>query len=159
MTAPSIQTCLWFNDSAQQAAEAYVALLPGARILHSYPVQGGAQGDVPGAVFLVQVDLLGQRYTFLNGGPHYALTPAVSIEVHLDSQAEVDRIWAALLDGGQAQRCGWLTDRFGVSWQIIPRALLGLLHLPDPAAAGRVMQAMMGMVKLDIAALEAAAQG
>jgi predicted 3-demethylubiquinone-9 3-methyltransferase (glyoxalase superfamily) len=154
MTAPSLQTCLWLDDQAQEAAEAYVALLPGSRILQSYPRRGGA-----GGVWVVQVELLGQRYTLLNGGPHFKLTPAASIEVHLDTQAEVDRLWEALLEGGAAQRCGWLTDRFGVSWQIIPRTLFRLVQTPDETVAQRVLQAMMGMVKLDAAALEAAAAG
>ena len=153
MTAPSVQTCLWLDHQAQEAAEAYVALLPGSRILHIYPQRGGA------GAWVVHVELLGQRYSLLNGGPHYKLSPAASIEVHLDTQAEVDRLWDALLDGGTAQRCGWLVDRFGVSWQIIPRALLRLIHTPDEAVAQRVLQAMMGMVKLDAAALEAAAAG
>lgn len=150
----TVQTCLWFDHQAQEAAETYVALLPGSRILASYPQRGA-----PDRTFLVLVELLGQRYTFLNGGPHYRLSPAASIEVHLDSQAEVDRLWEALLDGGQAMRCGWLTDRFGVSWQIIPRVLIELMLTTDDAVAGRVTQAMMAMVKLDGPALEAAARG
>lgn len=152
--ATSVQTCLWFDREALEAAEAYVALLPGSRITHVFPQRGN-----PGAAFMVQVDLLGQRYSFLNGGPHYKLTPAASIEVHLDDQAGVDRLWEALLQGGTAQRCGWLVDRFGVSWQIIPRVMMRLLETEDDAVAGRVLGAMMGMVKLDGPALEAAAQG
>lgn len=152
MTA-TVQTCLWFDQNALEAAEAYVGLLPGSRISHVFPQRGK-----PDAAFLVQVELLGQRYSFLNGGPHYKLSPAASIEVHLDDQAEVDRLWDALLEGGTAQRCGWLVDRFGVSWQIIPRALMRLLATPDDAVAGRVLGAMRGMVKLDGPALEAAAR-
>jgi predicted 3-demethylubiquinone-9 3-methyltransferase (glyoxalase superfamily) len=149
---PSLQTCLWFDDQAEAAAETYVRLLPGSRIRQSFPQRGR-----PDAVFLLHLDLLGQRYSFLNGGPLYRLNPAASLEVHLDSQAEVDRLWEALLDGGRAMRCGWLEDRFGVTWQIVPRVLIRLLTGPDDAMAGRVTQAMLGMVKLDIAALEAAA--
>jgi predicted 3-demethylubiquinone-9 3-methyltransferase (glyoxalase superfamily) len=155
MTAPAIRTCLWFDKDAEAAARAYVALLPGSQIEHVYP----SRGDPAGAAFIVQVALLGQHYTFLNGGPHYRLTPAASIEVHLETQAEVDRLWDALLEGGTAQRCGWLTDRWGVSWQIIPRVLMRLMMTPDDAVAGRVTRAMMGMVKLDGPALEAAARG
>jgi predicted 3-demethylubiquinone-9 3-methyltransferase (glyoxalase superfamily) len=154
MTGPTVQTCLWFEDKADEAARTYVALLPGSRILASYPVRG-----TPGKTFLVHVELIGQRYSFLNGGPYYKLSPSASIEVHLDTQAEVDRLWDALLDGGTAMRCGWLTDRFGVSWQIVPRVLIDLLLTPDDAVAGRVTAAMMDMVKLDLAALEAAARG
>lgn len=153
MAAPSVQTCLWLDHQAQEAAEAYVALLPGSRIVQSFPRRGGE------GAWVVHVELLGQRYSLLNGGPHFKLTSAASIEVHLDTQSEVDRLWDALLEGGTAQRCGWLTDRFGVSWQIIPRTLLRLVHTPDEAVAQRVLQAMMGMVKLDAAALEAAAAG
>ena len=153
MTGPSLQTCLWFDDQAQEAAECYVTLLPGSKIIQSFP-RRGAEGT-----FLVHLSLMGQRYTFLNGGPHYRLTPAASIEVHLDTQAEVDLLWNALLQGGEAQRCGWLTDRFGVSWQIIPRNLIRLMLTTDDAVAARVTEAMMGMVKLDVAALEAAARG
>lgn len=152
--SPTVQTCLWFDHQAQEAAETYVSLLPGSRIVASYPARGN-----PGKTFLVHVELLGQRYSFLNGGPHYKLSPAASIELHLDTQAEVDRLWDALLAGGEPMRCGWLTDRFGVSWQIVPRVLIELLLTPDDAVAARVTEVMMGMVKLDAAALEAAARG
>ncbi len=155
MSAPAIRTCLWFDGDAEAAAKTYVALLPGSRIEHVYP----QRGDPHGRAFIVQMDLLGQRYTLLNAGPHYKLTPAASIEVHLDTQAEVDHLWDALLDGGEASRCGWLVDRWGVSWQIIPRALMRLMQSTDEGVAQRVTQAMMGMVKLDVAALEAAALG
>jgi predicted 3-demethylubiquinone-9 3-methyltransferase (glyoxalase superfamily) len=154
MTAPTVQTCLWFDSAAEEAAETYVALLPGSRIIHRFP----SRGDPQGRAFLLHIDLMGQRYTLMNGGPHFKPTPAASIEVHLETQAEVDRLWDALLEGGQPSRCGWLTDRWGVSWQIIPRTLLRLMQTPDDAMAQRVTQAMMGMVKLDAAALEAAAR-
>lgn len=154
MTAPTVQTCLWFDDAALEAAQTYVRLLPGSAIRHVFPQHGK-----PDSAFMVQLDLLGQRFSFLNGGPHYRLTPAASIEVYLETQPEVDALWEALLDGGSASRCGWLTDRFGVSWQIIPRALPRLLADSDPTASARVLQAMMAMVKLDGPALEAAARG
>ena len=154
MAGASVQTCLWFESQAQEAAETYVGLLPGSRILARYP-----QRDGSGKTFLVHVELLGQRYSFLNGGPHFKMTPAASIEVHLDDQAEVDRLWDALMQGGEAMRCGWLTDRFGVAWQIVPRALIRLMLDTDDAVAARVTAAMMGMIKLDAAALEAAARG
>jgi predicted 3-demethylubiquinone-9 3-methyltransferase (glyoxalase superfamily) len=150
----TVQTCLWFDQNALEAAETYVALLPGSRIAKVYPQRGN-----PGAAFLVHLDLLGQRYTLMNGGPHYKLTPAASIELHLDRQAEVDRLWDALLVGGTPSRCGWLVDRFGVSWQIVPRVMIDLLATPDDAVAERVLGAMMQMVKLDGPALEAAARG
>lgn len=150
----TLQTCLWFDHSAEAAARAYVALIPGSQILQVFPNRAD-----PAQAFLVHLSLAGQRYAFLNGGPHYRMTPAASIEVHLDSQPEVDRLWEALLEGGTALRCGWLTDRFGVTWQIIPRVLIQLMQSRDAAMVARVTQAMMGMVKLDGPALEAAARG
>lgn len=154
MPDPSVRTCLWFDTGAEEAARRYVELVPGSQILHIYPNRAD-----PARAFLVQLVLAGQNFTFLNGGPHYRLTPAASIELHLDTQAEVDRLWDALLDGGTPQRCGWLVDRYGVSWQIIPRVLLDLMQTRDAAQAQRVTQAMMQMVKLDGPALEAAARG
>ena len=154
MSAASVQTCLWFSGHAEEAARTYAALIPGSEILQVFPNRAD-----PSQAFLVHLSLAGQRYTFLNGGPHYTLTPAASIEVHLDTQAEVDHLWDALLAGGTAMRCGWLTDRFGVSWQIVPRGLIPLMKTRDAAQAQRVTQAMMAMVKLDGPALEAAARG
>lgn len=151
MPAPSISTCLWFNDQAEPAARLYCSLFDGSEITEIF-YKGG---DPAAGAFTVAFTLMGQHYWGLNGGPYYALTPAASISVHVDTQAEVDRLWSALLEGGSESRCGWLTDRFGLSWQIIPRALPRLLKSDT---TGRVMHAMMGMVKLDIAALEAAAQ-
>ena len=153
MSIPSIQTCLWFNDSAEQAATLYCGLFPDAKITNVF-----RQGSAPDApAFMVEFSLMGQSYAAMNGGPHYTLTPAASIMAHVDTQAEVDRLWEALVaDGGTESRCGWLTDRYGLSWQIIPRALPRLLQSDK---TGKVMQAMMGMVKIDVAALEAAAKG
>lgn len=150
MSVPSIQTCLWFDASAEQAATLYCSLFSDARITNVFR-QGGPESPA----FMVEFSLMGQSYAAMNGGPHYTLTPAASIVAHVDSQAEVDQLWAALLaDGGVESRCGWLTDRYGLSWQIIPRALPRLLQADK---SGKVMQAMMGMVKIDVAALEAAA--
>jgi predicted 3-demethylubiquinone-9 3-methyltransferase (glyoxalase superfamily) len=153
MSVPSVQTCLWFADRAEEAARAYVRLIPGSDLLQVFPDRSD-----PSRAFLVHLSLAGQRFTFLNGGPHYSLSPAASIEVHLDTQDQVDRLWEALLDGGAAMRCGWLTDRFGVSWQIIPRVLIQLMQTRDAAQARRVTDAMLQMVKLDGPALEAAAR-
>lgn len=148
-----VGTCLWLASGAEAAAEVYVSLFEDARIVHVTPRQGGEEA------FMVDFDLQGQRFTALNGGPHYHLSPAASIMVWLDTQEEIDRLWSVLLAGGTALRSGWLTDRWGVSWQILPRALGRLMGSGDPAAAARVSAAMMGMGKLDIAALEAAAAG
>jgi len=154
MTEPTVQTCLWLDDNALEAAQTWARIVPGTRIVHVFPQRGA-----PDTAFLVHIEIQGQRFSLLNGGPHYKLTPAASIEVHLETQAEGDALWEALLDGGTPSRCGWLTDRFGVSWQIIPRALIRLMQSPDDAVAGRVLAAMMQMVKLDGPALEAAARG
>ncbi len=152
MSAPEIATCLWFDDNGLEAAQLYTSLFKDSAITAVF-YKGG---EAANGAFTVEFTLMGQRYWVLNGGPHLALTPAASISVHVDSQAEVDRLWQALLAGGGVEsRCGWLTDRFGLSWQIIPRALPRLLKSDT---SGRVMAAMMGMVKLDIAALEAAAR-
>ena len=150
MTAPGISTCLWYTSQAEAAATLYCSLFEDARITLRLP----QIGDPQGRAFLVEFTLMGQSYTAMNGGPHYLLTPAASIMVSVDSQAEIDRLWDALLQGGQPSRCGWLTDCFGLSWQILPRALPRLLQQDR---SGRVVQAMMGMVKLDIATLAAAA--
>ncbi len=152
----SVSTCLWFDDRAEEAVEFYCSLFPDARITRIVHNRDN-DGRPLDSVLVVAFELMGQRFSALNGGPHYKLTEAVSIEVHCDTQAEIDRYWAALGDGGTELRCGWLTDRFGLTWQIVPRALFELASSDDPARAGRVLQAMMGMVKLDIAALEAAA--
>ena len=151
MPAPSVSTCLWFDDQAEQAATLYCGLFDDAKITNIFR----QHGDPQNRAFTVAFTLMGQDYWALNGGPQYKFSPAASITVYVDTQAEVDHLWSALLLGGAESRCGWLTDRFGLSWQIIPRALPRLLQT---AASGRVLQAMMGMVKLDIAALEAAAK-
>lgn len=146
-----VSTCLWFDNQAEEAARFYCGLLPNSHITEIFRKGGAAEAPA----FTVAFTLMGQAYWGLNGGPYYKLSPATSISVYCDTQDEVDRLWRALLEGGEASRCGWLTDRFGLSWQIIPRALPRLLK-SDPT--GAVMAAMMGMVKLDIAALEAAAR-
>ncbi len=149
----SISTCIWFNDQAEAAARLYCSLFDDSRITEIH----FRNGDPAAGCFTVAFTLMGQKYWGLNGGPMFALSPAVSITVNVDTQAEVDRLWSALLEGGgEESRCGWLKDRFGLSWQIIPRALPRLLKADS---SGRVMQAMMGMVKLDIAALETAFKG
>ena len=153
MSDPVIRTCLWYDHDAEEAAIYYCSLFPGAGVIHVTREGGGNKGRA----FMVEFQLQGQTYLAINGGKHYVLTPAVSISVTVDTQAEVDRLWTALLaDGGTESRCGWLADRWGLSWQIVPEALPRLLAQDT---TGRVMQAMMGMVKLDVAALESAARG
>ncbi len=143
---------LWFDSEAEPAAQLYTSIFENSRITDT-----SRAGD---KVMSVTFELSGQRIMALNGGPHYQLTPAFSLFVSVDSQAELDRTWDALLaGGGKPTRCGWLVDRYGLSWQVIPTALPRLMGDPDPARAGRAVQAMMGMVKLDIAELERAANG
>lgn len=151
---PKVRTCLWFDGNGEQAAEFYVSLLPDSAITEvSRP-----ERDKP--ALIVEVTLAGTPYMFLNGGPHYQLSPAASIAVRTADQAETDRLWNALIaDGGKESRCAWLVDRFGVSWQIVPDALPRLVGHADRQAAGRAQEAMMQMNKIDIAALEAAFAG
>lgn len=155
-----ITPCLWFNHQAEAAAAFYVSLLPDSHIdaiLRSptdYPA--GKAGDV----LTVDFTLAGQAYLALNGGPDFHFNESVSFQIHCDNQAEVDYLWKALTaGGGEAVQCGWLKDRWGLSWQIVPRRLTELLKDPDRERARRVMEAMMKMVKIDIAALELAAVG
>ncbi len=145
----SITPFLWFNGKAEEAARFYLSIFPEGEILDTMP---GPGGSVLGVTFR----LLGQTFTALNGGPQFSFTPAISFFVSCDTQEEIDRLWASLLEGGAAQQCGWLTDRYGLSWQIVPAALGEMLRDQDRPRAARVFQAMLGMVKLDIAQLQAA---
>ena len=154
-----IATHLWFDDRAEEAARFYTDLFPDSRIerITRSPADwaNGAEGDVLEVAFT----LSGRTFLALNGGPGFPFTEAVSLSVDCEGQAEVDRWWEALSAHPEHERCGWLKDRFGVSWQIIPRALPALLADPDRARARRVMEAMMTMKKIDVAALEAVAEG
>ena len=144
-----VRTCLWFHEGGPEAAAFYVTLLPDSRVERVMTFDGG--------VSLVEFVLGGTPYQILSAGPHQTLSPAVSISVLTEDQAETDRLWDALTaDGGSEVACGWLTDRYGVSWQIVPRRLLELQADPDRERAARVHAAMQGMVKIDVAALEAA---
>jgi predicted 3-demethylubiquinone-9 3-methyltransferase (glyoxalase superfamily) len=154
-----IAPCLWFNGDAETAAEFYVSLLPDSRIDKVQRSPADTPGNKAGEVLVVEFTLAGQRFLALNGGMSFPHSPAVSFQIDCDDQAEVDRLWDALLDGGAAQQCGWLSDRWGVPWQIIPRELQALIGDPDPARAGRAMQAMLGMIKIDVEALRRAADG
>ena len=157
MITPRVSVCLWFQSDAEAAARRYCELIPGSRVvdvLHHGP--GGALPE--GTEMLVTVELSGSLIWLLNGGPHFKLNEAASIVVRCETQAEIDRLWDALLEGGQTMACGWLTDRWGVSWQIIPAQLDGWMH-GDPAKTARMMQALFGMLKLDIAALQRAYDG
>jgi predicted 3-demethylubiquinone-9 3-methyltransferase (glyoxalase superfamily) len=148
---------LWFDADAEQAVELYTSLFPGSRVTAT--TRYGAAGPGPeGGVMTMQFELNGQKFVALNGGPAHRFTEAVSFVVECESQEEVDRYWEALTaDGGEEGPCGWLKDRFGLSWQIVPTALPRLLTDPDPAKAQRVMGAMLQMKKIQIAELEQAA--
>ena len=150
----------WFDSQAVEAAELSASLLPDSHVDRVVQAPEGVPDTEPGAPFFVDLTLAGQQYTFLNGGPQFPFDSQVSLYALCDGQEEVDRLWSALLqDGGREVRCGWLTDRFGLSWQVVPDALERLMADDDPAAAARVTAAMLRMVKLDVAGLEAAARG
>ena len=159
-----IQPCLWFDAQAEEAANFYVGIFPDSRILSvSHYGQAGQEhhGKAAGSVMTVSFTLDGQEMLALNGGPHFKFNPAVSLMINCDSQAEIDHYWAALGEGGDpaAQQCGWLADRYGLSWQVTSRDWERLMNAPDRAASQRAMQAMMKMKKFDIAALQAAFDG
>ena len=150
---PKITPFLWFDTQAQDAAQYYVALFPNSRITATAPGPDGKP-------MTVGFELDGQAFTALNGGPHFTFNEAVSFVVRCADAAEVDRYWDTLIaDGGQASQCGWLKDRYGLSWQIVPQEFLDLAASPDREAVGRMFAAMMQMVKLDIGALKAAFAG
>jgi predicted 3-demethylubiquinone-9 3-methyltransferase (glyoxalase superfamily) len=155
-----ITPCLWFDGEAEEAAKFYVSLLPDSRIQRIQKNQVDGPGGKAGTVLVVQFTLAGQEYMALNGGMRFEYTPAISFKIDCADQAEVDRLWDALSsNGGAVERCGWLRDRYGVSWQIVPSVLPELLGGPDRAGAQRAMQAMLQMVKLDIGALKKAYEG
>jgi predicted 3-demethylubiquinone-9 3-methyltransferase (glyoxalase superfamily) len=154
----SITTFLTYDTQAEEAATLYTSLFGGTiKETMRYPA-GGPKPE--GEVLTVTFELLGQTYIALNGGPSFTFTHGFSLMVQVDTQAEVDRLWTKLLaDGGKEIQCGWLVDRFGLSWQIVPRQLGAMLADKDRAKAGRAMKAMMGMQKLDLAKLQAAFDG
>lgn len=157
---PNPYPCLWFDGTAEEAANFYTSLLPNSRVDKVWRSPADTPSGPAGMVLTVDFTLNGQRFQGLNGGPDFKFTAAVSFVIECDDQAEVDRLWAALTaDGGEPGPCGWLKDRFGLSWQIVPRRLIELLDDPDPERARRVMEAMLAMGKIDVAALERAAEG
>jgi predicted 3-demethylubiquinone-9 3-methyltransferase (glyoxalase superfamily) len=150
--------CLWFNGQAEDAANFYVSIFPDSAILDVSRYGEGAPMPA-GEAMVVRFRLNGQELMILNGGPHHQLTPAFSLTVPCRDQAETDRYWAALSEGGEEIACGWLTDRFGVSWQVVPDEVRQMLGDPDKAKAGRAMEAMMSMKKLEIAPMRRAFEG
>jgi predicted 3-demethylubiquinone-9 3-methyltransferase (glyoxalase superfamily) len=152
----TLSTCLWFDDQAEEAAQFYTSLFPGSRILSRAPYAAETPSDkAVGSVMTVDFELDGRPFTALNGGPQFPFTEAVSLVVRTQGQEETDRYWDALLEGGgEPSMCGWLKDRFGLSWQIVPEELDRLLSDPDPDRARRAMEAMLTQQKIDIAEIE-----
>jgi predicted 3-demethylubiquinone-9 3-methyltransferase (glyoxalase superfamily) len=152
----TITPCLWFDTEGEEAAGFYTSIFKNSRILHI--ARYGEAGPRPaGSVMTVSFELDGQKFVALNGGPEFTFNEAVSFQVDCRSQEEVDEYWSRLGDGGEEGPCGWLKDRYGVSWQIVPTRLTELLGDPDPETSQRVMRAMLTMKKIDIATLEQAA--
>jgi predicted 3-demethylubiquinone-9 3-methyltransferase (glyoxalase superfamily) len=159
-TMSKISPCLWFNGEAEEAAKFYISLLPDSRIDHIQRNPVDSPGGKAGTVLVVSFTLAGQEYMALNGGMRVEYTHAISFKIDCADQAEVDRLWDALAsNGGSTQQCGWVRDRYGVSWQVVPSVLPELLGGSDAAGAKRAMQAMLGMTKLNIAELRRAYEG
>ena len=153
-----ITPCLWFDTEAEDAAEFYTSVFPNSRIVHVSHY--GSAGPRPeGMVMEVEFELDGRSFLALNGGPDFRFTEAISLQADCKDQAEVDRLWETLSEGGEEGPCGWLKDRYGVSWQIVPSRMYELIADPDPERAQRAVAAMLQMGKLDIAELERAADG
>jgi predicted 3-demethylubiquinone-9 3-methyltransferase (glyoxalase superfamily) len=151
-----ITTSLWFNGNAEEAVQFYAAIFRDSRVT-KISRWGEAGRGQQGTVMSIAFELAGQAFMALNGGPQFAFTPAISLFVSCESQTEVDELWTRLLEGGgKPTACGWLEDRYGLSWQIIPTGLGSLMSDPDPKASGRVAQALMGMQKIDLDALRRA---
>ena len=163
LSKQKISPCLWFDGRAEEAAKFYTAIFPNSRIVHTshYSDVGKEQhGQKAGAVMTEAFEHAGQSFLGLNAGPMFKFTEAVSFIIYCETQAEVDRYWNALTaDGGQPSQCGWLKDKFGLSWQVTPTKLLDMVTGSDKAKAGRAMGAMMQMKKIDIAKIEAAYEG
>jgi predicted 3-demethylubiquinone-9 3-methyltransferase (glyoxalase superfamily) len=153
---PDIVTSLWFDTEAYEAAEFYCSLFPNSQITNVMRYTEAGPGE-PGTVVTVDFVLDGRRFNGINGGPAFTFSEAISLLVPCADQAEADRLWDALLDGGQPSQCGWLKDRYGLSWQIVPNGLDELLGDPDPGRARRATEAMLQQSKLDLAAIRAAA--
>ena len=158
MTDRALVTCLWFDTQAEEAATYYTGIFKDGKLgaVHRYTEAGPGPA---GSVVLVEFELNGQKFSALNGGQQALFTEAVSIVVPCADQAEVDYYWDRLSDGGQEVACGWLKDRYGLSWQIVPAVFFDMIADPDPARVDRVMRAMLGMTKFDIAGLERAYAG
>jgi predicted 3-demethylubiquinone-9 3-methyltransferase (glyoxalase superfamily) len=162
-TVQKITPFLWFDTQAEEAAKFYTSLFKGSRIVGTtyYSAEAAkASGRPEGSVMTVEFELSGQRFTALNGGPIFKFTEALSLVVHCDTQEEIDHFWRGLTaGGGEEVECGWLKDKFGLSWQVVPRILMELLLGKDPGTSSRVMAALLTMKKIDIEPLRRAAEG
>lgn len=155
-----IAPCLWFDGNAEEAARFYAATFPDSHVDAIHRAPADYPSGKAGNVITVEFTVLGMNFVGLNGGPHFKFNEAVSLQVYTDTQAETDSYWNAIVAGGGSEsECSWCKDRYGLSWQIVPRALTAAMTDPDTAAAKRAMQAMMTMKKIDIAAIEAARKG
>jgi predicted 3-demethylubiquinone-9 3-methyltransferase (glyoxalase superfamily) len=159
MTASLITHCLWFDTEAEEAVEFYVSVIPDSRIDAVQRAPGDYPAGKAGAVLMVEFTLGGTRFTALNGGPFFKFNEAISLQIEVEDQAAMDRLYTALSAVPEAEQCGWLKDRYGLSWQLVPKPFMALMKNPDPAVRTRVFEAMMGMKRLDVAALQAAARG
>ena len=157
MSQQKITPCLWFDFKAEEAVDHYLSIFKNGRIVSTSRYGEGAPGP-KGAVMTILFEIEGQRFLALNGGPHFQFTPAISLMVDCDNQAELDTLWDGLCEGGKPSRCGWLTDKFGLSWQIVPSVVFRTMQSGDAAAQERLMHAVLPMAKLDIPTLQQAVQ-
>lgn len=157
-----ITTFLWYDDKAEEAANFYVSIFKNSKIggITRYGEAGSKAAGIPkGSVMTIEFQLDGQEFSALNGGPHFKFTEAISLVVNCETQEEIDNYWEKLLEGGQESQCGWLKDKYGLSWQVVPTVLVEMYQDKDPEKSERVMAAMLEMKKLDIAKLEQAYEG
>ncbi len=155
---PKITPNLWFDTEGEEAAEFYVSVFPNSKITN-VTYYGEAGPGPAGTVLTVDFVLDGQEYTAINGGPNFTFDEAISLLINCADQEEVDYYWDKLTEGGEESQCGWLKDRYGLSWQVVPEGMAEIMNDPDPERSQRAMKAMLGMKKLDVAALRAAADG
>lgn len=158
MSTDGFTTCLWFDGQAEEAANHYVSIFKNSRLGRIGRYNEAGPGPT-GSVMAVEFEANGQKFVALNGGPEFTFTEAISFQIFCDDQEELDHYWSRLTEGGQEVQCGWVKDRYGVSWQVIPAGLIEMISDPDPEKANRTTQAMLSMVKLDFAALQKAYAG
>lgn len=159
MTTPRITPCLWFDKEAQEAATFYASVIPDTRIDSVERAPGDNPAGKEGDVLMVEMTLGGMKVTAMNGGPFFRFNEAISLQLSVEDQDQLDHLYPALSAVPQAEQCGWIKDRYGLSWQLVPKAFVALMKDPDPAVRRRVFDAMMPMKRLNIAALQAAARG